>query len=113
MARKMARRERARYWTSFAVPKRRWISERVFCSSKRESTKRTMEPKVFGWSQLPGNGDGRGPSESRVSSTSRKRVDKEVISSEKRSLPDSRKPTWLAKLSISARSWEERKTVDS
>ena len=27
MARKMARRDRARYWTSFTVPNRRWISE--------------------------------------------------------------------------------------
>src|ERR1700687_4923072 len=89
-ARKMARSERARYWTSFTEPKRRWMSEGIFCSSKRESTKRTTAPEVFGWSQLAGNGDGRGPSESRVSSISRKRVDKEAMSSEKRSLPDSR-----------------------
>src|SRR5438128_10909101 len=89
------------------------MSAGVFCSSKRESIKRTSAPKDLGWSQDAGNGEGRGTADSVAISTSRKRLVRKDISSEKRSLPDSRKPTWLEKLSISERSCEEMNSVDS
>jgi len=85
-----------------------------FCSSKPESTKRTTAPEVFGWSQLPGNGDGRGPSKSRVSSTSRKSAWLKRSCLRRRGVCRIRDSQhgWQS-FRFRRGSWEERKTVDS
>ena len=53
------------------------------------------------------------PEPSRITVTSRNLSDKTPISSEKSNRPCSKKPTWLEKLSISAKSCDERKIVVS
>lgn len=113
IARKISRSVIGLNLTFRTSPKALRISAPVSCGSKRLSTNRTKAAELSSCIQLSGAFSGRRGVPSRVTCTSRNRSTNSESSSENRSRPCSRYPTWLAKLSISAKSCDETKIVDS
>ena len=106
----MARRDMLRAVTSRTPWKNRRISARLRSGSNCESVNRTSSELCSGFSHDRGRSRGNSAGLSSVTSTSRKRTARAFISSTNSNRPSFKYPMCVAKLSISARSWEASST---